>query len=348
MQNATTHALPAALPAGLPQTRSGTLARAVPLVAALVLLAVFPMFGDSYYTGLVIKIMIYAVFALSLELLVGQTGLVCFGHAAFFGIAAYTAALLTPQAGPVSLFFLLPAALLATALYALVTGALSLRTKGIYFIMVTLAFSQMAYFVFHDTKIGRGSDGIYLYFKPLVELGGWAPFSLEDGSTFYYFVLGALVLTYAFLAMLLNSRFGRALAGIRVNEQRMRAAGFSTFPYKLTAFVVSGTLAGLAGFLFALKDGFVNPEFLSWHQSGAVLLMIILGGMGSLRGAVLGAFIFTMLQEVFQSQEIFGDFASHWNLSLGLAIIVLVALLPKGVIGLPAQLGARFNKGTRP
>ena len=319
--------------------------RTLPLLIAVVLLAVFPMFGDSYYSGLVIKIMIYAVFALSLELLVGTTGLVCFGHAAFFGIAAYVAALLTPQSGPAPLLMLLPAALLITALYALVTGALSLRTRGIYFIMVTLAFSQMAYFVFHDTKIGKGSDGIYLYFKPVLEIGGWMPFDLDNGNTFYFFTLACLIFTYAFLAMLLNSRFGKALAGIRVNEQRMRAAGFSTFPYKLTAFVISGTLAGLAGFLFALKDGFVNPELLSWHQSGAVLLMIILGGLGSLRGAVLGAIIFTLMQELFQSEEIFGSFASHWNLTLGLAIIFLVATLPKGVIGLPAQLSARFGKG---
>lgn len=319
--------------------------RALPLLAAVVLLALFPMFGESYYTGLVVKIMIYAIFALSLELLVGTTGLVCFGHAAFFGIAAYVAALLTPQSGPAPLLMLLPAALLVTALYALVTGALSLRTRGIYFIMVTLAFSQMAYFVFHDTKIGKGSDGIYLYFKPVLEIGNWMPFDLDSGNTFYFFVLASLILTYAFLAMLLNSRFGKALAGIRVNEQRMRAAGFSTFPYKLAAFVISGTLAGLAGFLFALKDGFVNPELLSWHQSGAVLLMIILGGLGSLRGAVLGAVIFTLMQELFQSEYVFGSFASHWNLTLGLAIIFLVATLPKGVIGLPAQLGARFGKG---
>ena len=154
-------------------------------------------------------------------------------------------------------------------------------------------------------------------------------------------MLACLVLTYAFLAMLLRSPFGHALAGIRVNEQRMRAVGFGTYPYKLTAFVLAGVLAGLAGSLFALKDGYVNPEMLSWHQSGAVLIMIILGGLGSLRGAVLGAFAFVLLQELFQSEAVFGGYAKHWHLPLGLTIIACVALMPDGLVGLPRQLARR-------
>lgn len=313
----------------------------IPLLALLALAASVPVFGGKYYVDLAAKVMILAIFALSLELLVGQTGLVSFGHAAFFGIGAYAAALLSPQSGPASIWLLLPAALAAAGLYALAVGALSLRTRGVYFIMVTLAFAQMAYYVFHDTQLGGGSDGVYLYFRPQVDLAGVRLLDLDRPHVFYLFVLAALVLTFALLATMQRSRFGRALAGIRVNETRMRAAGFATFPYKLAAFVVAAMLAGLAGFLNALKDGYVNPEILSWHQSGAVLLMVILGGIGSLRGAVLGAVAFVGLQELYQSQALFGALARHWQLPLGLTIIALVALMPKGLIGLPAQMRAR-------
>jgi branched-chain amino acid transport system permease protein len=315
--------------------------RSLPMLVLLVFAVAFPWLGEKYYVDLVVKIMILSVFALSLELLVGQTGLVSFGHAAFFGIAAYAAALLSPQSGPASFWVLFPAALAAAGLYALAVGALSLRTRGIYFIMVTLAFAQMAYYVFHDTKVGGGSDGIYLYFRPEIAIGGMTLLDLSSPLVFYFFVLVALVLTFLMLAALQRSRFGRSLAGIRVNEQRMRAAGFSTYPYKLAAFVVAAMLAGVAGFLYALKDGYVNPEILSWHQSGAVLLMIILGGIGSLRGAVLGAIAFVALQEFYQSQAIFGAFAKHWQLTLGLTIIAFVALMPQGLIGLGAQLRRR-------
>jgi branched-chain amino acid transport system permease protein len=322
---------------------NSVVSRSVPVLAAALLLAAFPLFGGKFALDLMTKIMILAIFALSLELLVGQTGLVCFGHAAFLGIAAYVAALLSPQAEPASLAILLPAAVLASGLYALAVGALSLRTRGIYFIMVTLAFAQMAYYVFHDTKLGGGSDGIYLYFRPVLSIAGWQPFDLDSGHTFYYFVLGCLAFTFGLLALLVRSRFGRALAGIRVNEQRMRAVGFTTFWYKLAAFVLAAMLAGLAGFLYALKDGFVNPELLSWHQSGAVLIMIILGGLGHLRGAVIGAFAFALLQELFQSEAIFGGLAQHWQLTLGFAIIACVALMPNGIVGIGKQLARRVS-----
>jgi branched-chain amino acid transport system permease protein len=315
--------------------------RAAPLVAALILLAVFPAFGAKFYLDLAVKIMILAIFAMSLELLVGQTGLVSFGHAAFFGIAAYVAALLAPSNGPASLWLVLPASIGAAAAYAVAVGSLSLRTRGVYFIMITLAFAQMAYYVFHDTPLGGGSDGKYIYFRPEASIGGWQPFDLDSGHTFYYTVLVCLVASFGGLATMLRSRFGHALAGIRVNEQRMRAAGFPTYVYKLAAFVIAAAFAGLAGLLHALKDGYVNPEMLSWHQSGSVLLMVILGGIGHLRGAILGAFAFTMLQELFQWQAIFGQFARHWQLTLGLTIIVFVAAAPRGLIGLADRLARR-------
>jgi branched-chain amino acid transport system permease protein len=324
------------------------LARGVPtVVVAFVALALFPFAAGTFGIDLVTKIMIYAIFALSLELLVGQTGLVCFGQAAFFGIGGYVAVLLSPKYEAVSLWLLMPTAIGAAALYALLVGSLSLRTRGIYFIMVTLAFAQMAYYVFHDTPVGRGTDGIYLYVKPDPSIGGWKPFDVDAAIPYYYFVLAWLVAVFGFLAVVLRSRFGRALAGIKANEQRMRATGFSTYAYKLAAFTISGGLAGVAGFLFVVKDGYVNPEMLSWHLSGAVLVMIILGGLGHLRGAVLGAFAYALLQELFQAQAVFGGFAKHWHLSLGLTIIVSVALLPRGLIGIPDEIRRRIS-GRRP
>lgn len=308
------------------------------VVGCFAALALYPLVAGKFGIDLVTKIMIFSIFALSLELLVGGTGLVCFGQAAFFGIGAYTAVKLSPESEAASLLWLLPASVLFAGLYALFVGALSLRTKGVYFIMVTLAFAQMAYYVVHDTPLGGGTDGIYLNVKPV--LG--SVLDLDKPLVFYGFTLASLIAVFAFLAVLRRSRFGRALDGIRVNEQRMRATGFSTYPYKLAAFTVSGAIAGLGGFLFAVKDGYVNPELLSWHESGAVLIMIILGGIGHLRGALIGAFAFALLQELFKSEAVFGSFAKHWHLGLGLTIIVSVALLPKGLVGLPAQWRERL------
>jgi len=315
--------------------------RFVFVAACFGLLAVFPLVAGNYGIDFVTKIMVYAIFALSLELLVGATGLVCFGQAAFFGIGAYATVLLSPQSDAASIAWLLPACVVAAAAYALVVGSLSLRTKGVYFIMVTLAFAQMAYYVVHDTPLGGGTDGIYLMMKPV--LGSML--DLDKAATLYGFTLACLLAVFGGLGVLNRSRFGRALAGIRVNEQRMRATGFSTYPYKLAAFTVSGGIAGLAGFLFAVKDGFVNPEMMSWHLSGAVLIMIILGGIGHLRGALIGAFAFALLQELFKSEAIFGAFAKHWHLGLGLAIIASVVFLPRGLVGLPEQVRARLLGG---
>jgi branched-chain amino acid transport system permease protein len=305
------------------------------VVALFAALALYPLVAGSFGLDLVTKIMIFAILALSLELLVGSTGLVCFGQAAFFGIGAYAAVLLSAgRSEPADALWLLPAAVVLAGLYALAVGALSLRTKGVYFIMVTLAFAQMAYYVVHDTPLGGGTDGIYLDFRPTL-----AGFDVLAGARPMYLVtLLCLAAVFFKLALVLRSRFGRALVGIKANEQRMRAAGFSTYPYKLAAFTLSGAIAGLAGFLFAVKDGFVNPELLSWHMSGAVLIMIILGGLSHLRGAVIGAFAFTLLQEFFKSEVYFGSFAKHWHLGLGITIIVSVALLPNGLMSLPALL----------
>ena len=320
-----------------------TQAKSLFVIAVFAIMAVFPWMAGNYGIDFVTKIMVYAIFALSLELLVGTTGLICFGQAAFFGIGAYVAVLASSDTNASSVAWLLPASVLAAAVYALAVGSLSLRTKGVYFIMVTLAFAQMAYYVVHDTPLGGGTDGIYLTLKPV--LGSWL--DLDKAGTLYGFTYACLLLVFGGMALLNRSRFGRALAGIRVNEQRMRATGFSTYPYKLAAFTVSGGIAGLAGFLFAVKDGFVNPELMSWHLSGSVLIMIILGGLGHLRGALVGAFAFALLQELFKSEAIFGAFAKHWHLGLGLSIIASVVFLPRGLVGLPEQLRARLMGAKR-
>ncbi|MBS0445476.1 MAG: branched-chain amino acid ABC transporter permease [Proteobacteria bacterium] len=302
----------------------------VPGGVALLLAASAPLMG-AYVGDLVVKVMILAIFALSLELLVGMTGLVSLGHAAFYGIGAYATVLGAGNHGAPAVWLLL-LAMGGAAVYALAVGALSLRTRGVYFIMVTLAFAQMAYFVVHDTKLAGGSDGLYLDARPTllgIDLGAKLPM--------FYATLVALVGVYALLALIRRARFGAALAGIRANEQRMRAAGFPTYAYKLAAFTLAGALAGLAGFLVAVRDGVVNPELLSWHGSGEVLLMIILGGIGHLRGAVLGALAFALLKELYSSAALLGPLADHWQLTLGATIIVFVAWLPQGLIGIAAK-----------
>jgi branched-chain amino acid transport system permease protein len=192
----------------------------------------------------------------------------------------------------------------------------------------------MFYFVFHDTAFGRGSDGISMNFKPDAAIGAFKTFDLGNVTHVYYCVLVLLVAAFAFLRVVLRSPFGRALQGIRSNEHRMRSLGFPVYWYKVASFTLAGTLAGLAGYLSALQFGFVNPELLSWHQSGNVLLMLILGGVGSLTGAVVGAFAFVALTEIFQA------LTTHWQLLLGTAIVLLVIFLPGGL----ASVAGRFRR----
>ena len=302
--------------------------RALPWLALVMLLAL-PAVASKFYLDLFAKIMIMAAFAMSLDLLVGVTGLVSLGHAAFFGLAGYVVIFAAPDAyTAASLWASLPLAIGASALLALGIGAFALRTRGVYFIMVTLAFSQLVYFVFHDTKLGGGSDGVYLYAKPDAKLAGWTLLDLSDSGQFYYAMLAILLVVFAFLRMLLASRFGHALAGIRSNEQRMRALGYNTYAYKLAAFTLAGALAGVPGYFAAVQFGFVNPELLSWHQSANVLLMVILGGSGTRFGPIVGAFAFILLEDAFSMTT------KHWLLLMGAFVILAVMLLPRGLIGI--------------
>ena len=316
-----------------------TRALIAPLVA-LALVAAFPLSGATFYVELTTKIMIMAIFALSLDLLVGWTGLVSFGHAAYFGVGAYALAMLSPKAAAAGLWSSLAIAIGVAGLCALVVGFFVLRTRGIYFIMVTLAFAQMFYFVFHDTKVGGGSDGRYVNLKPDASIAGFAPFDLDQPYQVYYVVLAVLVLVFVFLQLLLRSPFGRALQGIRANEPRMRALGFPVFAYKLAAFTIAGALAGLAGYLLAAQSGFVNPEILSWHQSGNVLLMVILGGAGTPYGPIVGAFALTLLHELYST------FTRHWQLWLGITIVLIVLFMPGGLGHLVRRVRRSLFGGT--
>ncbi|MBS0407457.1 MAG: branched-chain amino acid ABC transporter permease [Proteobacteria bacterium] len=319
----------------LPRAMKGLLA------VAFVALALFPVVGSEFYQQMVVRMMILAIFAMSLDLLQGVTGLVSLGHAAYFGIAGYALAFLTPQGEPVSLWWTLPAAVLAAGAAALGIGFFVVRTRGIYFIMVTLAFAQMVHYAFFDNKVLGGSDGIYINFRPDAGL-----FDLENKQVFYYFTLACLLGVFAFLRRLLWSPFGRALAGIRVNEHRMRAVGYGSFSYKLTAFTLAGALAGLAGYLWGAQSGFVNPELMGFHQSAHVIMMVILGGMGNFAGAIVGAFAFEIMLDVFKDLPAIGGFdtGKHWQLWMGLFIVLVICFAPRGILGLVQRLATRGEK----
>ncbi len=293
-------------------------------------LALFPLVGEPFYVELVVRLMILAVLAMSLDLLVGTAGMVSLGHAAFFGVGAYTLALLTPEIAPVSLWWSLPAAMLVAGAAALVIGALAIRTSGASFIMITLAFAQMAFYLASENAAFGGSDGLFVWHPPSVAVGDVPLLDLADPVTFYFVVLGAVVITYVLLAAVRAAPFGRVLTAIRIDPGRARALGYPVLTYKLIAFLIAGTLAGLAGYLEAIHSGYVSPGLMSWHQSGLVLVIVILGGAGSLYGPVLAAFVLGLARDQIQ------DVTEHWSLALGLLIILLVLALPRGLAGLTA------------
>lgn len=308
--------------------RRASLGRAAAHIAVVGGLALMPLLVGTFYLQLLTKIMILAIFAMSLDLLVGFTGLVSLGHAAYFGIAAYTLVALSPQYEAASLWLTLPAAVMASSVAALGIGALVLRTSGVYFIMATLAFAQMLYSFFAESGAVGGADGVYIYLKPEAPIFGVKPFDLERIADFFYVALAAVTIVYVLLRVMLNSPFGRVLVGIRDNEQRMRSLGYPTFCYKLTAFVIAGGLAGVAGYFAAAQFGFVSPEILNWHRSGEVLIFVVLGGMGSLAGPAAGVLVMVLLQ------DFLSGLTTHWLLPMGLFVIAAVMLLPDGIAGL--------------
>ena len=316
-----------------PQAHLETLPRSVQLLLVLGLMALiaFPFAGQDFYTQMVTRMMILAIFAMSLDLLQGITGLVSLGHAAYFGLAGYVLAFLSPADAAASWLTTLPLAVLASALLALVIGFFVVRTQGIYFIMVTMAFAQMVYFLFFDNKALGGSDGLYVNVRPAA-LG----LDFENKQVLYYFTLVSMLLVYGFLRRLLWSPFGRTLNGIRLNEHRTQALGYASFSYKLTAFTLAGALAGLAGYLWAAQSGYVNPELMGFHMSAHAIMMVILGGMGNVAGALIGAFGFELFLHFFKDLPKVGEFelGKHWQLWMGSLIVLVVLIAPQGLMGL--------------
>lgn len=315
--------------------RPGTLV----LVLAALLVASLPLWAEAYHLQLASSALVAAMLALSLQLLVGAAGLVSLGHAAFFGIGAYTVRLLGLTGAPPSILVSLPAAALLSGLVALAVGALALRTRGFYFLMTTLAFGQMLFYLYHDTPLGGGADGVFIA-RPTFSAFGfdYAPRRREVPAAMLLTNLAVLVAMYAGLAALLRTLFGRALIGIGANEHRMRALGYDTYTLKLVAFGVAGALAGVAGHMAAMTEAFVNPELLGWHRSAEALLAILLGGLGALHGPILGAFAFAALGEAA------GLVTERRALVEGLVILAVVLALPRGLAGLGLRRAGALGK----
>jgi len=259
--------------------------------------------------------------------LLGYTGLVSFGHAAFFGIGAYAAAKAAPEYAAANVLTTLPVAVLAAGLAALVVGALAIRTRCVYFIMVTLAFGQMAYFVIHDVAYFGGSDGVLIFSRPELRIGDWLVVDLSDSVWYFEFTLALVALAGWLLSRITRAPFGHVVRGIRENEQRMSALGYNTYLYKLASFALAGAFAGLAGYLAAYQAEYVSPALLGWKESGLALMMVILGGAGTLIGPALGATALVVLQEVL------AEHTEHWMGLMGLIVIFTVAVVKRGLWG---------------
>ena len=317
------------------------MARRAVLLGALAFALLLPLgagpLGLDYTVGIVTRILIFALAGVSLNLILGYGGMVSFGHAAFFGTGAYVVAILSHHAtmgeplitwpvevpGTEQALIAWPAAMIVAGLLALPIGAVCLRTGGLYFIMITLAFAQMLFFFFVSLEAYGGDDGLSLWARSRA-----GPLDLGNDTSFYYVVLAILLLCLVLKSRLVASRFGMVLSGVRDNERRMRALGFPTYRYKLAAFVVSGAVAGLAGALIANQTEFVSPSFLDWHRSGEILVVVILGGMGSLYGPVAGAVAFLLLEEVLS------QWTEHWQIVLGPILVLVVLYAKRGLWGL--------------
>jgi len=288
--------------------------------ALVVLVAMFPRFAGNYPVKLLQEILIWGIFAMSLDLLMGYAGMVSFGHSAFFGIGGYTAALLLAGSPGVLTGLVLPAAVSAVA--ALVIGFFSIRVSGVYFIMLTLAFSQMFYAVTFQVAWLGAEDGIVGVPRPRI-LG----VDLAHPTNFHFYLLVVVGLAVVFLWSIVRSPFGHVLHGIHDNEARMQAVGYAVQRYKLLAFVLAGVVAGVAGSLYTQLVGSITPDAFLWTTSGEALLMVIIGGTGTLGGAVLGAAAFILLQSLVSS------YTERWMLILGLTFILFVLFAPGGIVG---------------
>ncbi|HTP83798.1 MAG TPA: branched-chain amino acid ABC transporter permease [Alphaproteobacteria bacterium] len=294
--------------------------------AALVALALLPPIAlgldQDFYIDMFTRIMIFAIAAVSLDLILGYGGLVSFGHAAYLGIGSYAVGILAYH-GFGNGFLQFGVAVAASALVALFVGWVSLRTSGVYFIMITLAFGQMIYFLGESINLYGGDNGLNIQqhsdFAGLLDL--------DDSTTLYYFVFAWLVLCLGFGWRLVNSRFGMVIRGTKSNERRMLSLGFRTFRYKLLAFVISGAIAGIAGALLANLTLFLSPSIMHWTRSGEIMMMVILGGMGTLIGPVFGAVVYLLFE------NLLSGFTEHWQAILGPFLVLVVLFSKSGLMG---------------
>jgi len=294
------------------------------LLAALVLLPVYVEFtGNRFLLTLFTRIIILALAAVSLNLILGFGGMMSFGHAVYLGIGGYSVGMLAHE-GIYSGFVQWPVALAMSALFALVIGALSLRTRGVYFIMITLAFAQMAYYVVAGLARYGGDDGLTIYKRSQF----FEPINLSNKTQFYYICLALLYASIYLVWRIVNSRFGMVIQGSRSNETRMRAIGFPTFRYKLTCFVIAGILCGLSGALLANHTDFVSPAMMYWTRSGDLIIMVVLGGMGSVIGPVFGAIMLLVLEETLSG------ITEYWQIILGPLLLLVVLFARGGIDGL--------------
>ena len=301
--------------------------RAIVPAAGLVLLAAVPLaaalLDQPFYLDLVRRIMIFAIAALSLNLILGYGGMISFGHAAYLGVGAYAVGVLAHY-GIHNGFLQWALAIGASALVALAIGAVSIRTSGVYFIMITLAFTQMLYYLGISIEEYGGDDGMRLQVKS--QFPGLI--DLNDANAFYYLVLAILVLALFLGQRLVDSRFGMVIRAAKSNEVRTRSIGFSPYPYRLAAFVIAGAVCGLAGALLVNHTAYLTPEFMNWTRSGELMFMVILGGMESIAGPVLGAFALLLLEDALSG------WTQHWQLVLGPLLVLSVLFLKRGLAGL--------------
>lgn len=297
----------------------------------LVLLAIIPYISESFIVKTLTEVLIFGIFAMSLDLLIGYTGLVSFGHAAFFGIGAYAAGYFALKISP-NIFVTMPLALVIVAAFALVIGFFSIRVSGVYFLMLTLAFSQMVYAIADRwVDVTGGSNGLASIPRPRIEIAS-LQIAFEDNTSRYFLVLAFFLLSYLALRAIVRSQFGHALVGIRQNETRLNAIGYNTTRYKLIAFVIAGIFAGVAGALYAGFNRFVSTGELYWTASGQVLIMVIIGGSGTLVGPVLGAGLILVLQDLISSRT------ERWATIMGIIFVLFVFAARYGIVGLIKQI----------
>ena len=321
-------------------SRAKQLRYAFYLLAGVIIFLVFPQFISSYYVLLLTEILIYAIFALSVNMLLGYTGLLSLGQAAFWGAGGYTVALLVVKAGVDNFWLCIGAALLVSAILGFVFGFLALRTTGVFFIMITLALGQMLWaIVWRWHSLTGGDDGLPGITRP--DLG--LPWSLWDTTNFYYFILIFFAIAVFLLYRITRSPFGRTLIGIRENESRLQALGYNTWRYKYICFVIAAVFGGLAGALKVYQDGFISPTYCSLSVSAMVLLMAMIGGTRVFAGPVLGAGVVWIIRSIISS------YTGYWNLILGIFMVIVVMFAPRGVAGYITQLRERYGilKGRR-